>query len=353
MKHQLLHFLKEEPLDRSLLLGFYGGGNYGDELLMEVLANLLKEEGAKQVSIAYQYPGMYAKFHHEFGFPRVDIHNKVALLRTILSKKSIVVGGGGLWGMDTNANVLLMSLMLLFSRRVLRKKVHLVAVGYYNSASALGRFSAWCAAKAANTIIARDQETFANFTKWHKGTVQDTDIAWYIESLNLEPYQADLAALEDCLTIKGKTLFVTLRRFHGASEQMLTSIVGHCLAQNADKNIIIALMEPRHVDPAGYRQLRTWQREFPNIQILDCGFNPLALFLFFRKYHDQLIFIGPQFHGILSAHLNGMPFFPIAYDNKVHNLLRHIAPKTKPIALQSLRLLDLQRFIDVTYGERA
>src|SRR4029079_7172941 len=102
------------------------------------------------------------------------MHNKLALIRAILKKKNIVVGGGGLWGMDVNANIFLMSLMLLMSRRLLGKKVHLTAVGCYNSTTALGRLSAWCAAKAANTIIARDQETYANFKRWHKGTVQDT-----------------------------------------------------------------------------------------------------------------------------------------------------------------------------------
>lgn len=354
MKRQkLLRFLEQEPLDHSLLLGFYGGGNYGDELLMEVLSGLLKKQDTQDVTIAYQRPELYPTFHHEFGFPRVNMRSKLALLGCILRKKTIIVGGGGLWGMDTNTNVFLMSLMLLFSRHVLRKKVFLVAVGYYGSATRLGHISAWCAAKAANRIIARDQESYQNFKRFQPRTVQDTDIAWYIESLDLTPYQADLSKLEQQVSVQGKTLFMTLRRFHSATEQQLASLVGGCLAENRNKRIIIALMEPRHVDPAGYRQLKEWQREYPNVQILDCGFNPLALFLFFRKYREQLIFIGPQFHGILSAHLNGMPFLPIAYDNKVHNLLKHIAPAVTPIRLQSLRFLDLQRFIDLTYGEKA
>ncbi len=145
-KRALLRFLKNEQLDSSMLVGFYGGGNYGDELLMEVLAGLLKKQGAKNVSIAYQTPLLYDKFHHDFGFKRIDIHNSTAFLKGIFTHKHIVVGGGGLWGMDSNLNIFLMSLMLLVSRFVMRKKIYLLAVGYYASANGAGKMGAWCAA---------------------------------------------------------------------------------------------------------------------------------------------------------------------------------------------------------------
>ena len=342
-------FLKHTPLDNSLLLGFYGGGNYGDELLLEVLANLLAGQGTKDVSVAYQRPDQYQTFHHDFGFERVAMHNRRALSKAMLHSRNIVVGGGGLWGMDTNLNVLLMSVALLICRRLLGKKVHLVAVGYYHSAPLLGRIAAWCAAKAANTIIARDKESYGNFKRLHAKTYQDKDIAWHIDDLDLVPYLPDLERLEEQLAVAGKTLFVTLRRFHGEQKFHLAAVIGQCLKQNTTKPIIIALLEPRHVDPSGYELLQSWQKTYPNVQIVDFSFNPLALFLFFRKYHSQLVFIGPQFHAILSAHLTGVPYLPLAYDNKVTGLLERIAPQQKPFSIHSLRALDVQRFIDRNY----
>ncbi len=178
------------------------------------------------------------------------------------------------------------------------------------------------------------------------------DIAWSIEKLDLAPYVADVARLEERLHIgtAGKTIFITLRRFKDASQNHLANVVNDCLKQNSGKPVIVALMEPQHVDPAGYEQLQAWQKEYPNIQIIDFAFNPLALFLLFRKYHHNLLFIGPQFHAILSAHLTGVPYLPLAYDNKVHNLLRTIAPERTPITVETLRAGHLQKFIDNTYG---
>ncbi|HSX17223.1 MAG TPA: polysaccharide pyruvyl transferase family protein [Patescibacteria group bacterium] len=346
----LPEFLQSRQLDSTLLLGFYGGGNYGDELLMEVLAGLLKKQGSTGVSIAFQHPETYKIFHHEFGYDRVNMHSRKAIIKAILGKKNIVVGGGGLWGLDANLNVLIMSIMLFLSRWLLGKKVYLLAIGYYNSSPRIGRLGAWFAGKAANTIIARDDETYQNFKRLNKHTEQDTDIAWYISQLDLESYKADAERLDSQVSIQGKTIFITLRRFKEGYKNSLVEVVDSYLQQNTNRHIIVALMEPRHIDPQGYKLLEKWQHDYPNIQILDFAFNPLALFLFFRKHHNNLLFIGPQFHAILSAHLTGVPYLPLVYDNKVQNLLRSIAPAAKPLSIQSLQATDIQRFIDSTYG---
>jgi len=347
-----LSFLKKTPLERSLLLGFYGGGNYGDELLMEVLAGLLRQQGVQDVQIAYQQPQHYFQFHHDFGYARINMHDYRALLRAMLRRSHLIVGGGGLWGMDINRNIVLMSVSLLVAR-LLGKRVYLLGVGYYNSTSRVGRLAAWCAAKAARVIIARDSETYTNFKRIQRHTYKDCDMAWYIDQLDLAAYEKDVARIEQRLQIRGKTMFISLRRFRDTTQQSLERTVMSCIAANPTRHIVVALMEPRHVDPEGYRLLKSWQHRYPHIQIIDFAFNPIGLFLFFRKYHDQLVFMGPQFHAILSAHLARIPYLPVAYDNKVRNLLRHIAPEQTPLAVESLRPLDIQRFIDSTMGEAA
>lgn len=349
----LPEFITKQKFKNSLLLGFYGGGNYGDELLMEVLAGLLKQKGVEKTTIAYQHPENYEVFHHDFGYERVNMHDKKAIFKTVLKKKEIVVGGGGLWGLDCNFNVLLMSIMLFVSRFLLGKKVYLLAVGYYDSAPTIGRLSAWLAAKSAHAILARDQETYDNFYKINKNTEACCDVAWHINQLDLSLYEKDLAELEKAIHVTGKTLFITLRRFHGNNKHHLAAVVGECLRSFSDKSIIIALLEPRHIDPQGYSLLESWQKTYPNIQIVDFAFNPLALFLFFKKYHDQLLFVGPQFHAILSAHLTGVPFLPVAYDNKVFNLLQDIAPGKQPVSLQALEPETIQSFVTTAQGETA
>src|SRR6476661_5539742 len=100
----LLDFLHTTNLDHSLLIGYYGGGNYGDELLLEVLGNLLRRQGINDAAITYQRPDTYPTMHHDFGFKLVDMHDRKAVFRTALHSQNILIGGGGLWGVDMNLN---------------------------------------------------------------------------------------------------------------------------------------------------------------------------------------------------------------------------------------------------------
>jgi polysaccharide pyruvyl transferase WcaK-like protein len=338
--------LASGKLDRSVLIGYYGGGNYGDELLLEVLANRLKSNDVQNVFITYQDPTLYQMYHHDFGYPLIKMGDKLRLLRTIIGNKNIIIGGGGLWGLDVNPNILLLSLLLFISRWLFGKKVYLLGVGYYGSTSWYGRVSAWLAGKSASYIVARDSESYANFCKISRHISLDTDIAWLIPKIESAHYSRDLARLEGMLSIVSKTLFITLRRFKPKQRNDYANLIEQYLKTNQSP-VIIALMEPRSVDPAGYELLQTWQLEYQNIQIIDFSYNPMALFLFFQKYHNKLAFIGPQFHTIITAYLNKVPFLPIAYDNKVSELLKQMEQPVIPI--KTLSQANIQAFAGLFY----
>lgn len=350
---RIIDIFTKRNLNNSVLIGYYGGGNYGDELLMEVLSNLFAKAGVKNLHIMYQTPDTFKKFHHDFGYTLVPAFDKKALFKTIIKNKNIVIGGGGLWGLDVNPNIFILSSVLFFSRRVLRKKVYLLGVGYYQSTNRLGHISAFLAAKGANIIFARDQETMANFGKHNKHVYMDTDIAWYIKDLDLSGYKTELADIESRLTIepRKKTIFLALRRFNPKFKNNLTELVGEYVESHPEHPIVVAIMEPEEVDPAGYERINSWKEQYSNVQVIDFSYNPLALFLFFEKYHTQLVVVAPQFHLLITAHLNKAAFLPLVYDNKSKELLRNIG-YTKTYSVYDLQLNDIETFVeDVTGGK--
>ncbi|HEX6258341.1 MAG TPA: polysaccharide pyruvyl transferase family protein [Candidatus Saccharimonadales bacterium] len=335
----------QKDLDKSVLIGYYGGGNYGDELLMEVLSNMFAKHNLKDISISYQTPDTFTKFHHNFGYSLIPLADKIGLVKTILKKKNIIIGGGGLWGMDVNFNIFLLSVLLFISRWVFGKKVYLFGVGYYNSTTKLGHISAFLASKAANVIVSRDEEARGNFTKFNKNTHLDTDIAWYLRDLDLSAYQKDVDQLEKNLDIKPHTLFVTLRRFEKNNKNNYQSVIQQLVATETKRPVIVAIMEPASVDPQGYKMLQQWQQQYPNIQIIDFSFNPLALYLLFRQHSQDLTVISPQFHVIITAYLNGITFFPLAYDNKVRELIKVIAPKSQIVDIKAIDIEKVAAFV--------
>jgi polysaccharide pyruvyl transferase WcaK-like protein len=313
-----------ENLEQSVLIGYYGGGNYGDELLLEVLMNLFAARKVKDLTITYQRPSRYTKFHHDFGYERIDMRDKRAVLGAIARNKNIIIGGGGLWGLDMNPNIFLLSCLLLFSKLVLRKKIYLLGVGFYNSTNWLGRLSAWLAAKSAFVIIARDEETLQNFSKYQFHTYFDKDIAWYSRRLPdlSEDYRSDTANLDDKLSVTKKTLFMSLRRFRPDQQNNYDTFVAEIIHTNPTRPIIVAIMEPKNVDPEGYKQLLEWQKMHSNLQVIDFSYNPIGLMQFFKENHERLALIAPQFHLIITAEIAGVPFLPMAYDNKVEQLFK-------------------------------
>ncbi len=348
---KLLDLFKKYNLEKSLLIGYYGGGNYGDELLLEVLANLLQKNKVKDITVTYQKPEDYRTYHHDFGYKVIKMSDKKKLLQTILKNDNIIIGGGGLWGLDVNPNIFILSSILFMSKYVLRKKVFLLGVGYYSSTSRLGHVSAFLAGKSATHIIARDAETLHNFKKVTKHVGLDTDIAWNIPALDLSAYDNDLKELDKTMPVKEKTQFVTLRRFRANQTNTYSASIEKYIKSYNNKPIILGMMEPKEVDPEGFAFAQALQKKYKNITLVtDFSYNPLALYLYFKKHKKHLVVIAPQFHTIITAYLNDLPFLPIAYDNKVTELFKYIG-QSEIIPVKNLKPENIVSFVDSAYKD--
>jgi polysaccharide pyruvyl transferase WcaK-like protein len=342
-------FFTTTDLEGAMIVGYYGGGNYGDELLLEVIQNLLQPKGYRRIRVAFQNPQNFQTYHHDFGHELVDMRRPLLFAKKLLSSRSVVVGGGGLWGMDANPNIVALGLLLFLYRYVFFKKVYLVGVGYYGSTNTFGKIGAWLAGKAASSIIARDAESVQHFSRLQSHVSQDQDLAWLARELDLSGYQDDADAIEARLSIRSKTLLITLRHFRGATAEHYHATIEAFLASNQDKQIVIALLQPAESYPEGENIAKVWAQKYTNVQVLEGVFNPLGLFVFLQRHRQDVALVAPQFHAMLSAALVDMPFLPVAYDNKVFELFSqlHIGDG---IHIHNLIPNDIQRFADTFFA---
>jgi polysaccharide pyruvyl transferase WcaK-like protein len=354
---KLLDFLQKTNLDNSLLIGYYGGGNYGDELLLEVLSNLLARRGVNNMAITYQRPETYKSMHHDFGFKLINIYDRLAVIKAALTSRNILIGGGGLWGVDINFNTLLLSLFLFISRWALRKKIYLLGVGYYGSTSWMGRLAAWLAGKAANVIIVRDEESVTNFGRLHKHVYQDSDIAWYIPRLDLASYTQEANHLQQRMPVGDKTLLLALRRPQAKSQSQdfvrFNKLINWLIKSNPAQPVILLMPESDVKNQSLHKEIRGWRRLHKNLRIIEMPYNPLALYLYIKQNKDRLSMIAPQLHLIMTAHLTNVPFLPVAYDNKVSQLLDQIGiPHKKRLTIRTVTGYEMQEFADGLGGAK-
>jgi hypothetical protein len=165
--------------------------------------------------------------------------------------------------------------------------------------------------------------------------------------MDISDYHTEATELVHSLPVNQKTLFIAIRRFKAHQRNSYNDHIAAFLAENGSRPAIISLMEPRDVDPEGYALLLRWQEKYPHLVVADFSYNPIALYLWFKAHHHQLALVAPQFHLIIIAQMAGVAFLPIAYDNKVHELLAQGGHESIPI--NKLDSGALQRFADNFY----
>lgn len=335
-------FFSQVDLEQSLLLGYYGGGNFGDELLLEIMLRMLQKHRVKRASFYYLNAAVLPRYH--LSSPYRAVCGLLSLGLALARSRSIVIGGGGLWGLDANKNVFLMSLGVWFCKLFLRKRVYLIGVGYHSSTNRLGHVSAWLAAKAATHVIARDAESYRRFKQLTPHVSQDTDIAFLIDQLDLSDYDLKIPQFEN-LKLSNKMIYATLREFRQSPQltRQYEEALASCIAQNKDIQFVVSLLDPPSYYPSGYKLLQDWQQKYDHVQVLETDHNPLTLLRFFNKHAKQFKFITPQFHAIITAILCHIPYLPLVYDNKVAELLEAKGVESM-IPLQDIQPATLEAF---------
>lgn len=343
-------FFKQKELENTMLIGYYGGGNYGDELLLEVILNLMYNKGVKSLKYYYCNDNFLQLFHSNFPYKAVNPQNKLKFLGSLFTSKNIIIGGGGIWGLDFNRNIFILSVLLFILRYFCFKNVYLIGIGYYSSTTRLGHISAYLAGKASNDIIARDKESFDRFSAINHNTFQDYDISFNIEEIDEKRYIKDVTEIAKILKIenKKKYLLILLRRFNIKHKNNYKDHIETIINTNTDKNILFGLLEPKEMDSQGYETVENIAKNHKNVTTFDYHFNPISFYFFLKANQSNIITIAPQFHAIIVSYLAQIKYFPLVYDNKTAELFKLIDQK-EPFDIKDITVQDIQKFIDKNY----
>ncbi len=331
--------LELDKLDfsNSFLFGFYGGGNMGDELILEVLLNYFKSRNIKNTQFIYLNSEIYSDSHHSFEEARLIKPSIMGVLKALFVSKRTIIGGGGLWGLDFNLKVLILSFLLLAARFVLRKEVYLIGVGYYKSTGMIGHFGAFISGLASNKIYARDEETYYSFSGlgFKRKVVLTQDIAFLLNNLNLEAYKVEAKSL---FPIDPKQInYIVSYRGNSTTEiSNYVAVIEKFIQYKSTDNFLLLALHPSfknsmYSDVLEFQKLHANLLNTDRIIIKNFSGNPISFYLFLRNNKESLVCILPQYHGMLLAALSGVKYIPISYDNKCTQLLKSLGQKDEAI----------------------
>lgn len=322
------------------LIGYYGGGNYGDELLCEIMLNKLSS--AKRVNLFYLDEVNFKKWHSS-DFKNVNLIKSTSLkqvLIAILKSKKILIGGGGLWSADSNLKTLLMSATLLFSRYILRKDVILYGVGYYNDANRIGALSGKIAKLSATKVVARDELSYANFNgEESKKVTINEDLAYSIED-----YSDNYSTVNN-LKINKKTILLSLRGEN--TENIRDAVITLSVKYPNIDFIYLQFFDDKEYEDANLSYIREKTKGSKNFKVIEFTYNPIDLFNTLKTNKDNVVgVIAPQFHAIvLMDIIEDIDFMPLYYSEKNKILLNEISDK-KPLHIKDVNLKAINEYIE-------
>ena len=141
-----------------------------------------------------------------------------------------------------------------------------------------------------------------------------------------------------------RAVFIGVRRFRGDLDRDYWSCVEQLVAEFPDRRFVVATLEPPEIDTINRDRAYALARRHPNVSVFDFTCNPMALLAWLRENAERLVMIAPQYHLLVSAHICGIPLYPMAYDEKVEHLLR--AYDYVPVrSFYALDLDDLRTFL--------
>jgi polysaccharide pyruvyl transferase WcaK-like protein len=146
---------------KGLLLGFYGRGNFGDDLMLAGLVNYLRSNGMETISVISGIEGVV---------PDDCIYirrTKISILKAIFNSSYLIQGGGtifhdsyvGLAKYKYFLNLGLFALIFLIAR-CLRKKVWIVGAGIGPLNSKIAKLLSSISLNLVNGIIVRDEASY-------------------------------------------------------------------------------------------------------------------------------------------------------------------------------------------------
>ena len=155
------------PRIKALLLGYYGMGNLGDEMMLFCLKSWLNDQGF-DVTVLCERPEAVSKNHH---LPAVETSPMLGqwawrsswfkggawrVIRALASNDALIVGGGDLIRDDLGWGTFFYTVEKLILALLMRKKVYVVNAGIGEPSTGYGRLVLRWVLARCRRIIVRD-----------------------------------------------------------------------------------------------------------------------------------------------------------------------------------------------------
>lgn len=294
--------------DPILVVGAYGYRNVGDEA---ILAGLLSRLAGHAVSVISRSPIETAALH---GVRAIGIRDAIPALRR---HRSVVIGGGGLFGRDMGRVGRLLPLFGLLAAG-LGKTVIVEGVDIDEQLSRSARLLLRPLMRAASRVSVRDRSSAARLAGWGVTASVQPDLSTWMQPASPEVGVRTLesAGLALDRPIVGLALTAVDPRL---CDRVIEAAAG-AMGDLPDAQFCFVPMSrhpwvPEHDDLRLARRLAAMR---PDLVMLDAALPPAAVLAAFG--HLSAV-VAMRYHAMLFAERAGVPLVPVSYAEKTKRWL--------------------------------
>jgi polysaccharide pyruvyl transferase WcaK-like protein len=289
-----------EPI---LVVGAYGYGNVGDEA---ILAGLLSKLGQRRRTVVSRDPDLTRRLH---GVESVGIGAAAAALRR---HRSVIIGGGGLFGRDMGAVGRLLPAFGL-AASALGRPVHVEGVDLDSSLAPSARLLVPRLMRRAAHVSVRDARSLELMRTWNVEADLVEDLSAWMPAAPVKQGRALIraAGVDTRRPVVGLALTGIVPAL---ADQALAAVTG---AMDALPDVqFVFLPMSRHPSVAAHDDLvlaRRLKRSRPRLMVIEELAHPAVVLAAFSQLTAV---IAMRYHAMLFAERVGVPLLPLAYAEK-------------------------------------
>lgn len=280
--------------------GYYGFNNFGDEAVLSVLINSLKDSGIDNITVFSKNPAGTKK---AFNVKSAGSFNIFGLIFTILRCDFLISGGGSLLQDTTSLKSLIYYLGVIFLALFFRKKVIIFAQGIGPINNRVFEKITKIILKHCTFISVRDEKSLFLLRSWGLNPELVSDPVWNLKLKTKYSHHA---------------VGVQLRKWGGLTDNMLQDFAKYIADVFNDKIIFIyALQESLDLEICN-RFEEYLKRINPDLHTHVVTNRATFEIAEAFSHLDELIAM--RYHACLLGLKYGVKVLPIIYDQKVEKL---------------------------------
>ena len=286
-------------MSKIIVSGYYGFDNFGDEAILYVLVNNLKNMGA-DITVISRNPRKTSQIHN---VKSIYTHNLFGIVSSINKSDVVISGGGSLLQDVTSLRSLFYYLFIIFLGILLCKKVIIFAQGIGPINNKLAKKITKNLLKRVSLITVRDERSKKLLSDWGIKTESVNDPVW---GINLKS------------SVPKERIGIQLREWKYMSDEFFLNLVRKIANDFADKEICIYSFQDKQDKDICLRFENYLHLENPKVKTK--VFCDLSVKDIIENMKDLEYLIAMRYHAVMLGVKYGIKTLAINYDPKVRTL---------------------------------